>query len=232
MRRLHIYWDATRPTACYYQLITLARATIPASSTWERRATVRGMTECLGGGHLCDLICCHDDAMNLDGYWHLVWTARSAVGEQASVDEIADRVVALLVEQGPAEIRDADNHFMTLAAQAYGWPLWGAAYVMNGGCSDDGFDYFLGWLVGQGREVFERAVTDPDSLADVVTADEVEFESEEFSAAAQTAAHQLTGRYETGAAPVSRPQLGEGWDFDDEVEMRARYPRLTDLFLG
>ncbi|MFC9245678.1 DUF4240 domain-containing protein [Streptomyces sp. NPDC057136] len=46
-------------------------------------------------------------------------------------------------------------------------PLWAAAYVINGGCSDDGFDYFRGWLIAQGREVFERTAADPDALAEV-----------------------------------------------------------------
>jgi hypothetical protein len=169
--------------------------------------------------------------MDLEGYWQLVSTARTAAGEPTSVDDVADRVVDLLVDQGASAIRDADTQFMTLAARAYGWPLWGAAYVMNGGCSDDGFDYFLGWLVGQGREVFERAVLDPESLADVVTADQDGFQSEDFQGAALTAAHRLTGNYDTGASYVERSQLGEGWDFDDETEMRIRYPRLTGLFL-
>jgi hypothetical protein len=42
---------------------------------------------------------------------------------------------------------------------------WGAAYLANGGCSDDGFDYFRGWLIGQGRKVYETVLADPDSLA-------------------------------------------------------------------
>ena len=39
---------------------------------------------------------------------------------------------------------------------SYRWDLWGAAYLANGGCSDDGFDYFRGWLIGQGRKVSAR----------------------------------------------------------------------------
>ncbi|GLH79310.1 hypothetical protein SSBR45G_42190 [Bradyrhizobium sp. SSBR45G] len=49
---------------------------------------------------------------------------------------------------------------------AYTWDLWGAAYVVHGGCSDDGFEYFRRWLVTRGREVYEAAMADPDSLAD------------------------------------------------------------------
>ncbi|WP_257233953.1 DUF4240 domain-containing protein [Streptomyces sp. JV178] len=52
-----------------------------------------------------------------------------------------------------------------LLGTSYRAPLWAAAFTINGGCSDDGFDYVRGWLVLQGHEVFERAVADPDSLA-------------------------------------------------------------------
>ena len=49
---------------------------------------------------------------------------------------------------------------------AYCWSLWGAAYVINGGCSDDPFVDFRASLISRGRQVFERALSDPDSLAD------------------------------------------------------------------
>ena len=42
------------------------------------------------------------------------------------------------------------------------------AFIVNGGASDDGFDYFRGWLIAQGREVFEGTLAKPDSLADVI----------------------------------------------------------------
>jgi Protein of unknown function (DUF4240) len=51
-------------------------------------------------------------------------------------------------------------------ADSYDWGLWGAAYVIDGGCSDDGFDYFRAYLISRGRAVFEAAMADPDSLAD------------------------------------------------------------------
>ncbi|VVE59175.1 hypothetical protein PAN31117_05280 [Pandoraea anapnoica] len=39
--------------------------------------------------------------------------------------------------------------------------------MINGGCSDDGFDYFRGWLIAQGKRVFMLALAEPDSLAEV-----------------------------------------------------------------
>jgi hypothetical protein len=48
---------------------------------------------------------------------------------------------------------------------------------MNGGCSDDGFEYFRAWLLAQGRDTFEKALEDPDTLAAL---EDPEGELEEF----------------------------------------------------
>jgi hypothetical protein len=63
---------------------------------------------------------------------------------------------------------------------AYRWDLWAAAYVINGGASDDGFEYFLGWLMAQGRTRWEATLADPDSLADIVDADTGDLDGEEL----------------------------------------------------
>ena len=42
--------------------------------------------------------------------------------------------------------------------------MWCAAYIMNGGCSDDGFEYFRNWIISRGKEVFYKAKENPDSL--------------------------------------------------------------------
>lgn len=65
------------------------------------------------------------------------------------------------------DVLDYDRIHYELMAESYRWELWGAAYLINGGCSDDGFDYFRGWLLGQGRATWQAALADPDSLASV-----------------------------------------------------------------
>ncbi|MFK9090715.1 DUF4240 domain-containing protein [Bacillus salipaludis] len=37
------------------------------------------------------------------------------------------------------------------------------------GFSDDAFDYFRGWLISQGREVFEQTIKNPEFLADYIS---------------------------------------------------------------
>jgi hypothetical protein len=117
--------------------------------------------------------------------------------------------------------------------------LWGAAYLINSGCSDDGFHYFRVWLVSQGRKVYQAALANPDSLAAVVDPDEEECESDIDSAVAR-AWEEKTGKsteafhkawVRVRVPPPAREQ-GEDWDFDDDEEARRRLPRLAAMYLG
>ena len=45
------------------------------------------------------------------------------------------------------EIVAFDRFFLERVNEAYRTDLWEVAYLMNDGCSDDGFDYFRGWLI-------------------------------------------------------------------------------------
>ncbi|WP_342210876.1 LysR family transcriptional regulator [Streptomyces sp. DH-12] len=118
-------------------------------------------------------------------------------------------------------------------------PLWAAAYVINGGCSDDGFDYFRGWLIAQGREVFERAVARPGALADLPVlrasaADGHCLECGEALSIVWNARIRATGRRLAGDASTIRyPELDPtgDFDFDDHAETTRRLPRPAALHL-
>jgi len=107
------------------------------------------------------------DAMDMQQFWKLIEDARRQVPDPADGEEVAARAAALLSAYSREEIVAAGQVLRELMAGSYRTPLWAAAYVINGGCSDDGFEYFRGWLILQGREVFEHVVADPDALADL-----------------------------------------------------------------
>ncbi len=129
-------------------------------------------------------------------------------------------------------------HVERLLHEAYREELWGAAYLINWGCSDDGFHDFCLGLIERGRRVFEGAVADPDSLADALPPDH--FVIGEFLASrALVAWMEHTGQSEDDFyATLSRLEgprgvlelKGEGWDFDDDAEMRRRLPRLSQMY--
>ena len=63
---------------------------------------------------------------------------------------------------------DFVQHLAATREPANTYHLWRAADIlMNGRCSTDSFHYFQMWLVGLGREAYNAAIADPDSLATV-----------------------------------------------------------------
>jgi hypothetical protein len=111
--------------------------------------------------------------------------------------------------------------------------LWAAAYLINGGCSDDGFEYFRCWLIAQGRQVFEQSRAAPDSLAELPVIGPPRIgrppiECEDMLYIAQQGYFAATGEQLPREAATTRlPELQDDWNFDDRAEMARRLPRLT-----
>lgn len=88
--------------------------------------------------------------MNTQQFWKLISEARGQVPDPEDSEEVADRTSALLATYPRDKILAAQQVLWDLMAASYRAPLWAAAYMINDGASDDGFDYFRGWLIIQG----------------------------------------------------------------------------------
>lgn len=173
--------------------------------------------------------------MRTDEFWAVV--ALATADRPGSPDEVAKRAAAELATRDPEEIVAWDRHLGRVMVASGTEDLWAAAYLINGGCSDEGFDAFRGWLIAHGRETVARAVKEPDSLADMPAVRSAAdsgavFEADEVLSIAAQAYELATG----GPLPPSetqrtRPDAADLWDFDNEDEMRRRLPRLSALFL-
>jgi hypothetical protein len=170
-------------------------------------------------------------------FWKLIEDARRQVPDVTDSRAVAAQAVVLLSAYPSEEIIAAGEVVRTLLAESYRGPLWAAAYMINGGCSDDGFDYFRGWMIVQGHEVLERIIADPDALADlpIVRAERIggtRFECEETLYIAYRAHQKATGEdYPMRVSAIRNPGLDPGWDsyFDDRAELKRRLPRLAAL---
>lgn len=92
-----------------------------------------------------------------DRFWSLIESARARGGECMS---LSARVTDTLAKLPPAAIIEFNEELTARLAESYRWDLWAVASVANDGASDDGFDYFRGWLITRGRARFERAMRD------------------------------------------------------------------------
>ncbi|ADB29377.1 conserved hypothetical protein [Kribbella flavida DSM 17836] len=181
--------------------------------------------------------------MDKERFWGLVEAAREQVDDTVvDPDGVADALTKALSGLPAEEIVGFGVRFELLLGEAYRWDLWGAAYLINGGLGDDGFDFFRGWLVAQGREIWEAALADPDSLADVIDEDLDDgfegFDGEALLAVGAEAYATVAGSEKDfwSAVDAATPDAadvpaGEDFDFDDKAEMHARFPRLAALYL-
>ena len=165
-------------------------------------------------------------------FWELVDDAREAA--EGDPEEQADLLVERLARLDPDSVLDFARHFESRYNRAYRWDLWGAAWVLLDGASDDAFDFFRCWLIGQGRGVFEGALHDPDALADLLDDfdEEIDGDGEELGYAADEAYEQLTGTVapDLGISPAPTEPTGTPVDLEDEEALAERYPKLWERF--
>jgi hypothetical protein len=114
------------------------------------------------------------------------------------------------------ELRAVRLHFEQAMVSAYDWRLWAAAYVIHGGCSDDGFSDFRSTIIMLGRRAFEAALKDPDTLLEAAQAAGGDLQYENFSYPITEVFERETGQ-EIGANPVLTPAhpTGEDWEEED-----------------
>lgn len=158
-------------------------------------------------------------------FWNVIDTAvRDADGDMEQAEE---SLLRDLSSREPAAIEHFQQILQSKLDDAYLWDLWGAAYIINGGCSDDSFEYFRCWLISRGRAVYEAAIANPDSSADLASPGE--FESLLYVALRayeKVAGSKMPRR---PRVPLREPK-GIGWDFDDSEQCASRLPRLSSLF--
>jgi hypothetical protein len=169
-------------------------------------------------------------------FWELIAESqrRAARDPHRQMIQLRERLAQL----APDEVLEFGAIFWRLHGVAYRANLWGAASLIGGGCSDDGFDYFRGWLIAQGKAVYETALQDPDSLVDLAEEDETELE--EMLSVAPDVYHQLTGSDDfyrkiplVGRVDIPDSAMhawSDGYGNLDPDKARRVYPRLYAKF--
>jgi hypothetical protein len=169
-----------------------------------------------------------------DEFWRIM--ARVAAAER-DPDAQIDTLRSALHELSLDEIIAFESAFRRYLNQAYTWDLWGAAYVIHGGCSDDGFEYFRRWLVSRGQDIYERALAHPDSLALLhgQFGPDQTWEFEEIYDVARDVFEQKGGEGDVRDAAAAeagidgRQPSGEPFA-EDKAHLAARYPKLWQRF--
>jgi hypothetical protein len=196
------------------------------------RAFGGSMSEARPSGRTPVTVVVGSGPLTSENFWALI--DHSAAFEANPDAQLAD-LRASLNRLSASQIADFERIFDATMNQSYSWDLWGAAYLVNGGASDDGFEYFRCWLISKGRTVFQKAVSSPDSLSDLLaTGDGGVFEFEAFGYVAREAWQAKTGRDWNDmpiVADMAYDHKPSGAAFSENpADLAKRYPKLWKRF--
>ncbi len=119
---------------------------------------------------------------------------------------------------------------------SYTSEIWCAGYLMNGGCGDDGFEYFRCWLISRGKKTYYETLRNPDYLVKELIEGEIEYEFESFWYVANDVFEDRTqknlydyrdlDKFKTVEANYIVPEFT--WEEDDNDSMRKICPQLFE----
>lgn len=161
--------------------------------------------------------------MTSSQFWDIV--DRVHVASAGDMEKKCELLAKELRKLAPAEVQSFDEHFTQCWYRAYTEDLWGAAYLIGGGCSDDKFMDFRSALISMGRTVLENAMANPDSLAELeLDRDSMFYQGYQY--VTPIVYEEMTGRKLSEVISHSHPKETSGTPFE-EWAMSPRYPKLA-----
>lgn len=157
-------------------------------------------------------------------FWEIVQSAHDQSG--GDMDAKCELIGAAISKLSKYDAKEFQSIFNSVMDRAYSWPLWGAAYVINGGCGDDTFSDFCSSLISRGRSAFESALSDPESLA-IEDFDEDAWFYEGYQYAVRGGVKAAVGSIVKREYPHPDEPSGDAWDEDTVYEL---YPKLSEKF--
>ncbi|WP_434360213.1 DUF4240 domain-containing protein [Parasalinivibrio latis] len=164
--------------------------------------------------------------MNKTTFWEIIQTAHD--NANGNMDHKCELIKTAISELNPQEALKFSENFDEMMDELYTWPLWGAAYVMNGGCSDDTFIDFRASLISRGQRDFSIAINNPDDLAELDYQEDSWF-YEGFSYAVSEAVESLAGEGISRAKLPPPTPSGEEWEEEPDI-LSTLYPKLYRKF--
>jgi hypothetical protein len=164
-------------------------------------------------------------------FWSIIDEARAAPGKTSSA------LVRALSKLPARDILAFDAWLWAYYMAIRREDLWAAVFAIRGGCSDDSFDYFRGWLIAQGEAALVAAIRDPESLAGLIGKRDPRDEgmlgaaSKAYQAVAKSELPDAGSIAVPGSAdwPPDRVAWGTKWN---DAFYAATFPRLYKKYIA
>jgi hypothetical protein len=145
-------------------------------------------------------------------YWAIIEASLKNIDNQ---DDQESLLIAEIEKLTPKEMIGFRLRTDKLLYDTYNSDMWCAAYLMNGGASDDSFEYFRCWLISRGKDAYYEAKANPDSLIDQAIDGAEFYEFESFWYVAIEAFEKKTGE-----------ELYDYIDYDKFTTHEGKYPQF------
>lgn len=177
------------------------------------------------------------EMLNEDVYWELIENSLKNTNNQEKQEKF------LIKELKKLSLKDIIGFRLRtdkLLFETYNSEMWCAGYIINGGCSDDAFEYFRTWVISRGKDVYYKAKENPDSLISQKDSckdlDYIEFEL--FWYVAVEAFNQITKKdlydfiddenFHTREG--NYPDIEFNWEEENPETMKSICPELYDFY--
>lgn len=101
------------------------------------------------------------EMLDEDLYWTLIDKSLKNTSNQYEQERYLINEIRNLTPKQIVGFRLRTDKFLH---DTYNSEMWCAGYIMNGGCSDDGFEYFRNWIISRGKSTYYSAKQNPDNL--------------------------------------------------------------------
>jgi len=171
--------------------------------------------------------------MNETTFWQLIDKARA--GRNSNFETQCVTLTELLTPYSEEDIISFEHILREKIEEASSFPVMAAAFVVCSYISDDTYEDFRAWLVGQGKENFYKAIKDPNEICGFLKpADTEELGGEYMLFVAINAYLEKTDSedeeafYELIKHPEEK-EITQEWP-ETKDAYRKMFPRLFDKF--
>ncbi|MHC0442915.1 DUF4240 domain-containing protein [Flavobacterium sp. 3-210] len=156
-------------------------------------------------------------------FWKIIQKTKDSSGGnfEEQQEELANELRKLTAD----ELILFGNSFRNFRGEANTWELWGAIYIIHGGCSDDSFNDFREWVIAQGKDFYYKIITNPELLAEIETHLIEEFDWEGFGYLPGIVFEELTGQEMPYPFQEKHHTTGNEWD-EKSDDLQKLFPKL------
>lgn len=185
-----------------------------------------GILNKLFGGKKGNNVTPTTETMSDDQFWNIIHLSyKKGNGDfEAQQDALKNELLRL----SPQDILLFDNKFRKLRGDAYNWDLWGAIYIIHGGCGDDSFIDFRDWVIAQGKEFYYKTIANPETLVQL-NKEQIEVEWEGMGYIPRMVFEEVTGTNMPEGYIENQEITGEEWSEDND-DLKNRFPLLWEKY--